>query len=338
MDNLRISLSLALIAKRHFACVTNDYEQCVAQIKSLLAAHDDSLSFTEVDILRDHKDLAQRMTQLGNKSVPVLHNLTVWKHLEKFPADIAAKNGMLDMFDELEQCNTANAQDSRGNEPTMFQVRNVVVPDICIIVAIIVAGDSMPKINALVKEWFWFCQSVFFGKERLNEPEKCEWNLSECRALLTKVHFAPDVREYVASLMVFTRSHRLTSLAPLTSRPTLRATEAIVELARALVAWNNRTSHNRLFVTPDYVKVAYRKVCYWLVDWETNATFLSPTKESEHDRRMQISVLTGDWYGSEWPSVKGYLKKYESTFDRKTTSGFRNKLVDDVLESVMPPL
>lgn len=338
MNNLRTSLSLALIAKRDFACVTNDYEQCVHLVVSFLRSYDDSLTFTEIDILKGYRDLASEMTYNTSSNVSVLHNIVIWKNLEGLQLDLVAKSGLLEAFNQLNRYYTVEASRTPCHTPIDFQGTKVLKPEIFLIIPVMQLGLTMPKIDNLIKERFWFCQSVFFEANQRPNIEPWDWDLEECQNTLPRVFFDPEVREYVSSLMVFTRSHRLTSIAPLTSRPTFNATVAIIDLAKALVVWNNRYSHDRLFVTPDYVKVAYRKVCYWLVDWETNKTFISESKEAEHEKRMQISILTGDWYGSEWHCVKSFLKEFESTQDPKTTTGFRNKIVDDVLESVLPPI
>ncbi|WPK23245.1 hypothetical protein PUMCH_000476 [Australozyma saopauloensis] len=343
MKNLRTSLSLALIARRNFTCVTDHYEHCVHEIITRLTQFDASLSWTEVDILKGSQDLISKMCReekSGDDSQALkLHNIVIWNHLESYSMDLATKNDLLRTFDQLEMHNAIDSRKEDHKKPVIIQNQEVIVPDIFIIIPVMKLGNTIPKINPQIKERFWFCQSVFFKRiDKRAESSEWDWDLEECRNRLADVYFDPEVREYVSSLMVFTRSHRLTSLAPLTSRPTYKGTLSIVELAKALVVWNNRLNFDRLYVTPDYVKVAYRKVCYWLVDWETNPTFISKSNQTEHDRRMQISILTGDWYGSEWQSVKSYLKENESHKDFKTTTGFQNKIVEDVLDSVLPPL
>lgn len=328
-------MSLALIARRNFTCVTNNYDLCVRLIISLLYCFDDSLSWTEIDILKDYEHLGVKMTNHKNLAVPTLHNIIIWKNLENFDIDRVAKKSLLDLFDQLERYNTISSKRMDPSSPIELRGHKVIIPEIFLIVPVMVLGDTVPKTHPQIKARFWFCQSVLLEKYDLDVNE-CNWDLEECQAAFNQVYFDPEVREYVSSLMVFTRSHRMTSLAPLTSRPSLKATASIVDLCKALVVWNNRDERDRLFVTPDYVKVAYRKVCYWLVDWETNATF--SRKDSELQRKLQISVLTGDWYGSEWHCVKNFIKEYTSAKDARTTTGFQNKIVDNVLESVLPPL
>lgn len=338
MNNLQTSIALSVIAKRNVAYVTDNYEQCVSLITRLLHSYDDQLSWTEIDIQKDYSLAPSKLIKQESETVAKLHNIIIWKNFENFPDDRVARNSVLHVFDQLQQFNTNKSKKGQLNAPVDFMGHTVIIPDVFLFVPIMVLGSTVPKINYQLKERFWFCQSVFVDDESYCVVPEWDWDLEECRNQLTSIYVDPEVREYTSSLMVFTRSHRLTSLAPLTSRPTLKATTGIIDLCKALTVWNYRHERDRAFVTPDYVKVAYRKVCYWLVDWETNLTFTESGSDNDFKRKMQISVLTGDWYGSEWHCVKTFLKQYASTIDEQTTTGFRNKLVDDVLESVLPPL
>lgn len=338
MNNLRTSISIALIARRNISCVTNDYEQCVRLIVDLFKTYDDSLSYTEIDIQRDHSELPANLLHTNNAGTQLLYNIVIWKNLETCNLERKARNGILDVFDEVEQYNTKASKGAQSLEPIVLNGRQVHVPEIFIIIPVMVLGSTMPKIDPLIKERLWFCQSLFLDDNNRTCTTNWDWDLEECRNRLKDVYFDPEVREYVSSLMTFTRSHRLTSLAPASSRPTYKATVSIVDLCKTLVVWNNRHDRDRAFVTPDYVKVAYRKVCYWLVDWERNETFMNNAPGNELQRKMQISVLTGDWYGSDWHCVKTFIREYALVKDMRTTTGFRNKLVDDVLNTVLPPL
>lgn len=338
MNNLRTSISLALIARRNITCVTNDYEQCVRLIVDLFKDYDDSLSWTEIDIKQDHSHFPANILYSNDQGSRLLYNIVIWKNLEAFDLEREARNRILDVFDEVEQYNSSKTKQSQTSEPIVLNGHKVHVPEIFIIIPVMVFGNTMPKINPLIKERLWFCQSVFLDETNRTCTTDWDWDLEECRNRLKDVYFDPEVREYVSSLMTFTRSHRLTSLAPASSRPTYKATVSIVELCKTLVVWNNRHDRNRPFVTPDYVKVAYRKVAYWLVDWERNDVFVNNAPGNELQRKLQISVLTGDWYGSDWHCVKSFLKEHALEKDTRTTTGFRNRLVDNVLDSVLPPL
>lgn len=318
--------------------MTNNYDQCVSLIIDLFKGYDDSLSWVELDIQQDHSQFPANILRTNSTGALLLYNVVIWKNLEACDLERDARNGILEVLDEIECYNSKGLKGLQSLDPKVFDAHEVHVPEVFIIIPVMVLGQTTPKINPSIKERLWFCQSIFFDEHNCECTTDWNWDLEECRNRLKDVYFDPEVREYVSSLMTFTRSHRLTSLAPASSRPTYRATVSIVDLCKSLVVWNNRHDRDRPFVTPDYVKVAYRKVCYWLVDWERNERFISNSPGNELQRKMQISVLTGDWYGSDWHCVKSFIKDYALVKDMRTTTGFRNKLVDNVLETVLPPL
>ncbi|KAI5956852.1 hypothetical protein KGF54_000470 [Candida jiufengensis] len=105
---------------------------------------------------------------------------------------------------------------------------------------------------------------------------------------------------------------------------------------------------DELFITPEYVKLAIRKICYWLVDWEYNTKFANTddfkyTNNEEQQqilatKKLEISMLTGDWYGSDYNHVNEYLKGYKHEKDYDSPTGFTNKIIEECINSVRPPL
>lgn len=106
-----------------------------------------------------------------------------------------------------------------------------------------------------------------------------------------------------------------------------------------------------LFVTPEYVKIAIKNIGYWLVDWETNRKFantddLKFNKNGSNkaqfaildNKKLEISMLTGDWYGSEYYCANELLKGYKAIRDYDSPTGMTNRIVDDAIEEVRPPL
>ncbi|KAI3404233.2 hypothetical protein KGF56_002994 [Candida oxycetoniae] len=118
-----------------------------------------------------------------------------------------------------------------------------------------------------------------------------------------------------------------------------------------------------LFVTPDYVKIAMRKIGYWLVDWEYNREFANvddlsskiydPSLDDEGEdedneevkqklekrrmlanKRLEISMLTGDWFGSDYYYVNEYLKQFVSVRSYESPTGFTNKIIQDYDTSI----
>ncbi|KAG5419784.1 hypothetical protein I9W82_001664 [Candida metapsilosis] len=107
---------------------------------------------------------------------------------------------------------------------------------------------------------------------------------------------------------------------------------------------------SELFVTPEYVKIAIKIVGYWLVDWETNRKFANTEdlkldendditlKKTLDNKKLEISMLTGDWYGSEYYCANELLKGYKAKRDVKSPTGMTNRIVDDAIEEVRPPM
>lgn len=107
-----------------------------------------------------------------------------------------------------------------------------------------------------------------------------------------------------------------------------------------------------LFVTPEYVKIAVKNIGYWLVDWETNRKFANTedlkrdpditskteTEKVLDNKKLEISMLTGDWYGSEYYCANELLKGYKAIRDSDSPTGMTNRIVDDAIEEVRPPL
>ncbi|KAK6466103.1 hypothetical protein DFJ63DRAFT_333482 [Scheffersomyces coipomensis] len=141
--------------------------------------------------------------------------------------------------------------------------------------------------------------------------------------------FEPN-HEYETKNIVFP----LCSLAPRQTRLSTRSIDDVLNLSKAMVVWQRHTSDD-LFVTADFVKVAMRKIGYWLVDWEYNTLYTSKellpdrsanfdaeqVEEKDYQRRMEISMMTGSWFGSDYDYVKKYLLKSESTKDDSTPTG-----------------
>lgn len=159
------------------------------------------------------------------------------------------------------------------------------------------------------------------------------------RDTIPKIYLSPEIQGYIYSLVVHCRVHRLCSLAPLQTRLLTRAVASINLLAAAMVAWKE-TDPERWFVTTEHCKVAFRKVAYWLVDWEQLEMYTDPQTdlEKEYRKRMDFSILTGDWVGSELAYIDAYLKTYKGKRDVSSLVGFTNRLVDDALRAVQPPM
>lgn len=342
MENVQIALSLSLIAQRNIVIPTNDVKVCSKEVKSLLRDHFELQDVIEIDLLQCQDDLylkvTQKMVKVEEGKFPTLHGAVIWKNLELLDMSRDLKNSIVQIFDELEEYNTVALRKKAPGEPFRFGDFQVRKPKMHLVIPILDANRRLPQTYQAIKNRFWFAQSCYFSSNIMVSPAYEKLDLLKCRQLLESVYVKPSIQEYVCSLLVFTRSHRLCSIAPLTTRPSFVALEGIITLAKCLVLWSSRGYGKSLFVTPDNVKVAYRKIGYWLVDWETNRVFNDTTPEVEYQKKFEISMLTGDWYGSEWPLVEAYLQGHKSKLDWSSSSGYSNKIVDEVLHQVLPPI
>lgn len=343
MENVRTALKLCYIAQRNFVLLTDDTNLCIRQLRREVSELYGIEDIVEIDLLRCdedfYRDVTNRMVMLEEGQKPRLHQLILWRNLEHAKLDLNRKNSIVQIFNELDQYDTLRSRSRKADEPFKFGEYMVVKPPLFCVVGVMQAGEALSKLHHQIKDCFWFAQYCGMdGQSNCIQVEDDERSkVLRDRAALQRVFAKPQIRQYICSLLVFTRSHRLCSLAPLTTRPTLRAQEAIMQLAKALVVLQSKQD-SELFVTPEYVKVAYRKIGYWLVDWETNELFQDSSCGSDYRRRMELTILTGDWYGSEWESSQEYMESFRSFPDESSTSGFTNLLVEDVLLSVKPPL
>lgn len=336
MENLGLALQLALIAQRDFAIQTNEYLVCVDTLRQIAAERFGIDSIVEVD-LQDLDVDFERITESMVKEDGVLHNIIIWKNLENLQLDLGKKRNLLRVLDQLSRYGKVS---SRGldEQPLQFGGQMVQKPPLCVVIPVIQNGEHMPRINPQIKSRFFFSQLYLPTENDTIKLFTSQQLILEMRELMKTVYVKATVQEYVFSLFVFTRSHRLCSLAPLTSRPPLSGREDVLLLARALVAVQHFGHDEALYMTPEHVKVAYRKVAQWLVDWETNPIFNGTAEEDSYRKKMEVSMLTGDWFGSEWRYVDNYLTKNASTKDENSTTGFTNPLIEDVLMSVQPPI
>lgn len=337
MDTLLTAVALAFIAERNFVLQTDSYDFAQRKLREGLKDVFGVEDVVQVDLetcAGDASALAHLMIRPMDDGVGELRQVVVWKGLEKVHRAVD-KNNIVDVLSALERYDTLALRLLSREEPLDLGGMKVLRPAHVLVVPIIVLGDGVAPVHQHIKDRLWFSQTLFEGQElHTFDPVSVE-SILRARERLRKVYVKPTVQEYVCSLLVFTRSHRLCSVAPLTTRPSLRAHDGILSLAKALVVWANMDNARALFVTPEFCKVAYRKVGYWLVNWETNDVFKSG---DEYRRRFEISMLTGDWYGSEWRHVKGYMDSFASERDPLLSTGFTNAIVDEVLVLVRPPM
>lgn len=335
MEYLDLALQLALIAKRDFVIQTSDYEACVKSLKYIATEGFGIEDIVEVDLKELDVSFEAIAESIVNSDLMV-YSMIIWRNLENVELDFERKRNLLRVFDQLSRYGKVSSR-NKDTEPFQLGNRMVRKPSLCICIPVIVNGAHMPRIDPQVKSRFIFSQLYYPIKNDSIAFDTSREDILSARSRADGVYVKATVEEYASSLFVFTRSHRLCSLAPLSSRPPLSARENVILLAKALVLARS-TDDERFFVTPEHIKIAYRKVAQWLVDWETNPIFNGTNEEEDYRRKMEISMLTGDWFGSEWKHVESYLKQNASAGDPNSTTGFTNPLVEDVLMSVQPPI
>ncbi|RLV85512.1 hypothetical protein JA9_001926 [Meyerozyma sp. JA9] len=115
-------------------------------------------------------------------------------------------------------------------------------------------------------------------------------------------------------------------------------TEKSGDEASGTISPRSLSEENELFLTPTFVQVATRKVAYFQVDWESDTIFSRHWRGPEKHRQQEISMLTGDWYGSEWVFVKRYIDEHRSQPSDHTPTGTTNDVVEEAIARVRPPI
>ncbi|KAK8442590.1 hypothetical protein ACI3LY_002376 [Candidozyma auris] len=336
MNNVGLALQVSLISQRNLVIQTTDYDDAVDLIRTAAHVNYDINDIVEVDLLALDAQF-DGITDCMVKEDGSLYNFVILKNLECVHLDFEKKGSLLRVLNQLSRFDKV-ASRNMENEPLKFGKHIVYKPSLFALIPVIRNGNNMPAINPQIKSRFFFSQLYIpIANDTYNHQCTVD-DILQARRRLSTVFVKATVEEYAHSLFVFTRSHRLCSLAPLTARPPLSARENVMVLAKALTFVKDTPQDGPLFVTPALIKVAFRKVAYWLVDWETNPLFNGEGESDDYRKKMEISMLTGDWFGSEWRYVENYLAKNTQTTDAHSTTGFTNPLVEDVLTSVQPPI
>ncbi|CUM54052.1 unnamed protein product [Debaryomyces tyrocola] len=351
MNSVYSALSLALIGEKRFVLTTNDYENTVFLFQTLLqeSCQFNSEDICEVDVKHelDNNSVDLLIRQMiywdENMSGYAFKNVVIWRNMEKLSHE-QQKVGLFPLLNQIDEYDTTVA---RTNPQSRVQVGSFVIrkPSMFIIVPLIESEHAHPPVYQYVKEKFWFGQN-FHYRGPSDEKEEIDYCADYAGLILEirnvtrpQVYASPEIQRYIYSLVVHARNHRLCSLAPIQSRLSTRTIDAMQQLSECMVAWKKHGS-DRLFVTPDYCKIAMRKIGYWLIDWEHDSIFstlpdCAVDADLDYRRQLEISMLTGDWYGSDWKYVKKYLETYKTDTN---ASNYINKIVEDVLQSVRPPI
>lgn len=202
-----------------------------------------------------------------------------------------------------------------------------------VIMVLDVALVASVKLYPYLKEHFWFSVYPPTG-DKCSPIDASE--VSRIRSAVPEVYVLPDIKRYIHSLIIFTRQHRMASLAPKSVRLPTTAIDGVRDLAVTILAWRHQK-----FVAPDTVKIAYKRVAYWLVDWETNRQFAvaeSRNNNEELEKRYKLASMAGDWYGSDYDAIQKYIQKYRLRHQSNSPTGRSNTIVEDILVKVRPPI
>lgn len=351
MSEIYTSLSISLIARRNFVIHTRDYNQTLAHTNEVIGPLFEPDQTGVIDLLAQVQNepnqevaiqnIAREMLVKQEDGTYRLKTILIWKNLEFVPAEFQ-RHRLNRLLDEINEFDTVESRLKRNDFIRVSGLGPIHKPSLFCIVPIVTIGNTRRKFDQYLKQHFWFSQ-LDFHPPLTTEHESYLETIYKLRSMMRQVFASPDIQRYVYSLVIFTRTHRLCLLAPIETRVPTGTIDSIETLAKCLVLWQQylkKLDPPRLFVTPEFCKVAYRKIGYWLVDWETNNLFNDPAPDetTEALKKLEINVLTGDWYASEYHYVKKYLEKYRSLQDESSSVGFLNLLVEDVLDSVRPPI
>ncbi|EGV63106.1 hypothetical protein CANTEDRAFT_114419 [Yamadazyma tenuis ATCC 10573] len=361
MNNLLVAVSLALANNRRCVVHTCDLDAAVTALKTVVSSAD--LEAVEVDLksLLDQNDslLSSLTTQVSGKRW--LRDVLIWRSVEQCTAE--QQRQLVGILDQLDGYDT-NAHRICPRDTIQIQGQDVFLPVFHTVIMVVevsgfengisAAGSMLPTWYKRLKEKFWF--SHFYTQDGQDEPRSLQMvdyskELLKVRSRIPCVHLSHEIMDYIHSLMVFIRNHRLQSLAPLQTRLSTDTIDHVSLLARSIVAWSRRTdsgSNTSLYVTPEVCQVAMRKIGYWLVDWQIPGGLFDlsarvPTgkdteEQLENNRKLVVNMLAGAWYGSEWPYVKEYIQQHEARFDPTSNTGYSNSMIEDSISAVQPPM
>ncbi|KGR07430.1 hypothetical protein MG3_04707 [Candida albicans P78048] len=363
MENLYTALSISLITDdKRFVIVSDDSNKAIPKFTSMLVntCSFDTSQYCVIDLLNVHTtiDLIHQMTNFRDNQY-FLKNIIIWQNVQYLTT-----NQHKSLYKLILQIDQFGLRGVRG-KPIDIAIGNDEIisinrPQLFTIIMAFDYKAFSKKLYIYLKEKFWFAVNYNNVEEEdeqesdgLPQDSQYQETILGLRNSLADVFISPDIKGYIYSLIVFTRCHRLASLSPKSTRLPTMAIDYMHDFCKCLALWKNQSKLNQeLFITPAYVKLAFRKIGYWLVDWEYNEMFAKDTQSSvlvdddsntlnneiDYQKRLEISMLTGDWYGSDYFFVNEYLKSSKSKLDKKSSTGYTNKIIEDVISSVRPPL
>lgn len=239
----------------------------------------------------------------------------------------------------LDQLNGYDRNDTKQSRNEYVEVNGIKVYRREFNIFIGITNNKLIKLDKNLKEKFWFSHYYSPDTKDVGVINDYKQKLLTIRHNIDKVYQSPEITGYIYSLVIHIRNHRLSTMNMIQTRLHTRVIHQVSLLAKSIVAWSNYEAiclgQFDLFVTPSTVQLAMRKVGYWLVDWESS-NLLDGTDEER--KKLVVNMLVGEWYGSEWQFVKEYLQSKKSHVDHKSSTGWTNSIIEDVLDNVRPPI
>ncbi|EGW30424.1 uncharacterized protein SPAPADRAFT_63270 [Spathaspora passalidarum NRRL Y-27907] len=356
MDNLYTALTLSLISRNKCFAISHihdDTEDLSTDYSSIVSNSFttnvliNQCNFTKeqiaiIDLSQVHTtiDLIQQMTYIDSSdNHTYLKNIILWQNVQHL--SLAQHKSLYKLMLQLDQYE-ANPSE---NYPISISIEDreleIYKPELFTIILILDYKLYHNKLYIYLKEKFWFSINYVINVDSTQEysagkrHESYQQYILDSRKKLQQIFIAPDIKKYIYSLIVHIRCHRLASLSPKSVRVPTMTIDYVSDMCKALLVYKEVPE---MYLTPDYVKIAMRKIGYWLVDWEYNEKFCKENDDDEYYKRLEISMLTGDWFGSDYFYANEYIKHSRAKVDKESPTGFTNRIVEDVLTSVRPPL
>lgn len=329
MDNLVVAISLALANCQRAVIHTRDVTATAAALVDLL-----DLAVTTVDLetieLHEFHQLILETTKNGN-----LYPVILLKNIQ-YCSD-AAQRQLVKFFDQLDHYDTN--QSRLHDQPTIVGGTQIETPQFYTFLALIeVSEHSQPSLYKNLKERFWFSHYHDYKSCQPSQKGNFWQDVARLHETIGEVYQSHEIAGYINSLVVEIRNHRLIPFSPIQARLHTNVIDKVSLLAKSIVAWKSPV--DALYVTPEQCQIAMRKIGYWLVEWQTNGLFdfTKQDDEIENRRKLVMTMLAGEWYGSEWEYVKKYLEDSQKKFDPTSNTGFLNSIVEESIRRVRPPV
>ncbi|KAG7194285.1 uncharacterized protein KQ657_005013 [Scheffersomyces spartinae] len=307
MENIDTALQISLIAQKRLVVQCPDESRLVSLISDMILKPS-NLQYHVVE-LTDEPSIDDLVLPFSEA------NVVIWKGIQQTSKEYQKKLYLF--FMQLDQFDLLTKRES--GEPITINDTKVTLPEpFTIIITMMHKYYKTNKLYPLLKEKFWFLINYVESEDssspfhrssyrpHLNVPYK------SLRSESDKIYIAPVIQQYMYSLVVFSRTHRLCSLSPKTTRLPTTSIENLHLLARTVVAFNNYLITQDLpnatnlplnYVSGDIAKVVFRQLASWLIDWEYNTVY-STLKPERGGRAKKYHEETNDYNSfSESPEV-----------------------------------